>query len=170
MGISLPRERIRVTRLKNVAAVTITATLPPFAGVGNRINVHFSSIDDATNLAGGTLLMAPLIGPDRQEYALAQDSIVTGGFSVSGAPGSRVTKNHPTVGLISKGALIEKEVPVTLDGKKEFALTLFHADFTTAEKVKEAINHSFAGAHSRCVNSGSVKIAFPDTHQDWVAE
>lgn len=170
MGISLPRERIRVTCLKNVAEVMITAALPPFAGVGNRINVHFSSIDDATNLAGGTLLMAPLIGPDRQGYALAQDSMVTGGFSVSRASGSSVTNNHPTVGFIAKGALIEKEVPVTLDGKKELALTFFHADFTTAEKVKEAINHSLAGAYSRCVNLGSVKIAFPDTHQDWVAK
>jgi flagellar P-ring protein precursor FlgI len=170
MGINIPRERILVTRLKNVAAVMITATLPPFAGVGNRIDVHVSSIGDATNLAGGTLLMTPLLGPDRQVYALAQGSIVTGGFAVSGASGSSVTKNHPTVGLISKGALIEKEVPVTLDGKKELALTLFHADFTTAEKVKEVINHSMGGAYSRCVDSGTIKIAIPDSHQDRVAE
>jgi flagellar P-ring protein precursor FlgI len=114
--------------------------------------------------------MTPLLGPDRQVYALAQGSLVTGGFSVSGASGSSVTKNHPTVGLISKGALIEKEVPVTLDGKKELALTLFHADFTTSEKVKEVINSSMGGAYSRCVDSGTIKITIPDSHQDRVAE
>ncbi|HXZ38113.1 MAG TPA: flagellar basal body P-ring protein FlgI [Thermodesulfobacteriota bacterium] len=170
MGIKIPPDRILVTRLKNVAAVMVTATLPPFGGVGNRIDAHVSSMGDATNLGGGTLLMTPLLGPDRQVYAVGQGAIVTGGFSVSGASGSSITKNHPTAGLISKGAVIEKEVPVTLDGKKELALTLFHPDFTTAEKVKEVINLSMGGAYSRCVDSATIKIAVPDSHQDRVAE
>ena len=116
------------------------------------------------------LLMAPLVGPDRQVYAVAQGAVATGGFAVSGASGSSVQKNHPTAGLISRGALIEKEVPVTLDGKKELALTLFHPDFTTAERVKEVINRTMGGVYSRCVDSGTIRIAVPDSYQDRVPE
>jgi flagellar P-ring protein FlgI len=170
MGINVPRERILLTRLKNVAAVMVTATLPPFAGVGNRIDVHVSSLGDATNLAGGTLLLTPLVGADRQVYALTQGPIVTGGFAVSGASGSGVQKNHPTVGLITKGALIERQVPLALEGKKELAITLFNPDFTTAEKVKEAINLSMGGPYSRCVDSGTVKISVPESFRDRVPE
>jgi flagellar P-ring protein precursor FlgI len=110
------------------------------------------------------------VGPDQQVYALAQGPIVTGGFAVTGASGSSVQKNHPTVGLISKGALIEREVPLALDGKKELAITLFTPDFTTAEKVKEAINQSMGGAYSRCVDSGTVRISVPESYQDRVPE
>jgi flagellar P-ring protein precursor FlgI len=170
MGINIPRERILLTRLKNVAAVMVTATLHPFAGLGNRIDVHVSSLGDATNLGGGTLLLTPLVGPDQQVYALAQGPIVTGGFAVSGASGSAVQKNHPTVGLITKGALIEREVALALDGKKELAITLFNPDFTTAEKVKEIINRSMGGSYSRCVDSGTVKISVPESYQDRVPE
>jgi flagellar P-ring protein precursor FlgI len=170
MGINVPRERILLTRLKNVAAVMVTATLHPFAGLGNRIDVHVSSLGDATNLGGGTLLLTPLVGPDQQVYALAQGPIVTGGFAVSGASGSAVQKNHPTVGLITKGAFIEREVPLALDGKKELAITLFNPDFTTAEKVKEIINRSMGGSYSRCVDSGTVKISVPESYQDRVPE
>jgi len=170
MGINVPRERILLTRLKNVAAVMVTATLHPFAGLGNRTDVHVSSLGDATNLGGGTLLLTPLVGPDQQVYALAQGPIVTGGFAVTGASGSAVQKNHPTVGLISKGAIIEREVPLALDGKKELAITLFNPDFTTAEKVKEIINRSMGGSYSRCVDSGTVKISVPESYQDRVPE
>ena len=170
MGINIPRERLLLTRPKNVAAVMVTATLPPFSTLGNRIDVTVSSIGDATNLAGGTLLMAPLMGPDRQVYAVAQGPVATGGFAVSGASGSSVQKNHPTAGIISRGALIEKEVPVTLEGKKELALTLFHPDFTTAEKVKEVINRTMGGAYSRCVDSATIRIAVPEAYRDRVPD
>ena len=170
MGISIPRERLLLTRPKNVAAVMVTATLPAFSAIGNRIDVLVSSIGDATNLAGGTLLMTPILGPDRQVYAVAQGALVTGGFAVSGASGSSVQKNHPTAGLISKGALIEKEVPVILEGKKELALTLFQPDFTTAEKVKEVINRTMGGVYSKCVDSATIKIAVPDSYQERVPE
>jgi flagellar P-ring protein precursor FlgI len=170
MGVNVPRDRILLTRLKNVAAVMVTAMLPAFAGVGNRIDVHVSSLGDATNLGGGTLFLTPLLGADQQVYALAQGPIITGGFAVSGASGSAVQKNHPTVGLISKGALIEREVPLALDGKKELAITLFNPDFTTAEKVKETINLSMGGPYSRCVDSGTVKISVPESYQDRVPE
>ena len=170
MGISIPQERLLLTRPKNVAAVMVTAMLPPFSAIGNRIDVLVSSMGDATNLAGGTLLMTPIMGPDRQVYAVAQGALVTGGFAVSGASGSSVQKNHPTAGLISKGALIEKEVPIILEGKKELALTLFQPDFTTAEKVKEVINRTMGGGYSKCVDSATIKIAVPDSYQERVPE
>ena len=170
MGINIPRERILLTRLKNVAAVMVTGTLPPFYKAGNRMDVHVSSVGDATNLGGGTLLLTPLMGADKQVYAVAQGPILTGGFAVSGASGSSVQKNHPTVGIISKGALVEKEIPLSLEGKKELALTLFHPDFTTAEKVKEVINRSMGGLYSKCVDSGTIQIAIPESFQDRVAE
>jgi flagellar P-ring protein FlgI len=170
MGVHIERERVNQVKLKNIAAVTVTANLPPFSRAGNRIDVLISSIGDATNLQGGTLLLTPLRGVDQQVYALAQGPVVTGGFAVSGASGSGVQKNHPTVGTISKGGLIEKEIPVTLDGKKEMTLCLFNPDFTTAEKVKEAVNQSANGTYAKCLDSGTIKIIIPESHQARVAE
>jgi len=170
MGVHVGSERISQIKLKNVAAVMVTAALPPFARAGNRIDVHISSIGDATNLGGGTLLLTPLKGVGQQVYGLAQGPIVTGGFAASGASGSGVQKNHPTVGIITKGAIVEKEVPLLLDGKKELILTLFNPDFTTAEKVKEVINTSTGGAHAKCLDSGTIKIKVPESFQNSVAE
>jgi flagellar P-ring protein precursor FlgI len=170
MGIHIPADRVTQIRLKNVAGVIVTASLPPFPRSGNRIDVHVSSLGDATSLGGGTLLLTPLKGPDQQVYALAQGPVVTGGFAVSGASGSGVQKNHPTVGIISKGALVEKEIPFSLEGKRELDLSLFNPDFTTAEKVKEAINRFMGGPYSRCVDSGTIKIGIPGPHQNNVAE
>lgn len=170
MGIQISNDRISQLKLKNIAGVMVTSTLPPFARNGSRIDVHVSSIGDATSLSGGTLLMTPLKGVDQQVYALAQGPIVVGGFAVSGASGSGVQKNHPTVGIISKGALIEKEIPLALNGKKELTLSLFNPDFTTAEKVMEAINQSTGGAFSRCLDSGTILIAVPESYQNRVVE
>ena len=170
MGIQISNDRISQLKLKNIAGVMVTSTLPPFARNGSRIDVHVSSIGDATSLSGGTLLMTPLKGVDQQVYALAQGPIVVGGFAVSGASGSGVQKNHPTVGIISKGALIEKEIPLALNGKKELTLSLFNPDFTTAEKVMGAINQSTGGAFSRCLDSGTILIAVPESYQNRVVE
>ena len=170
MGIHIPADRVTQIRLKNVAGVIVTANLPPFPRSGNRIDVHVSSLGDATSLGGGTLLLTPLKGPDQQVYALAQGPVVTGGFAVSGASGSGVQKNHPTVGIISKGALVEKEIPFSLEGKRELDLSLFNPDFTTAEKVKETINRFMGGPYSRCMDSGTIKIGIPGPNQNNVAE
>jgi len=170
MGIQISNDRISQLKLKNIAGVMVTSTLPPFARNGSRIDVHVSSIGDATSLSGGTLLMTPLKGVDQQVYALAQGPIVVGGFAVSGASGSGVQKNHPTVGIISKGALIEKEISLALNGKKELTLSLFNPDFTTAEKVMGAINQSTGGAFSRCLDSGTILIAVPESYQNRVVE
>jgi flagellar P-ring protein precursor FlgI len=170
MGITIPSERITQISLKNVGAVMVTATLPPFSRAGSRIDVHVSSMGDATSLLGGTLLLTPLKGPDQQVYALAQGPLVTGGFAVTGASGTGVQKNHPTVGIISKGAVIEKEVPFLLDGKKELAIALFNPDFTTAEKMQETINRFMGGPYSKCIDSGTIKISIPEQIQNKVAE
>jgi flagellar P-ring protein precursor FlgI len=170
MGIHVTSDRVSQIRLKNVAAVMVTAALPPFGRQGSKIDVQVSSMGDATNLAGGTLLLTPLKGVDQQVYALAQGPVATGGFAASGASGSGVQKNHPTVGVIPKGALIEREVVVPLDGKKELSLLLFNPDFTTAEKVKDTINGFTGGALSRCLDSGTIQIKVPEARQGRVAE
>jgi len=170
MGIHIDRDRIGQVKLKNVAAVMVTATLPPFSRTGSRIDVVVSSIGESKSLQGGTLLLTPLKGADQHVYALAQGPIVVGGFAVSGASGTGVTKNHPTVGVITKGALIEREVPVQLDGRREATLCLFNPDFSTAEKVKEEINRSMGGSYAKCVDSGTLTIAIPESNQSNVAE
>ncbi len=170
MGIHIDHEKVGQVKPKNVAAVMVTGTLPPFSRIGNRVDVIVSSIGDAKSLQGGTLLMTPLRGVDRQVYAIAQGPIITGGFSASGAAGGGVQKNHPTVGMITKGALIEKEVPVEVNGKKELVLCLFNPDFSTADKIKAIINQSMGGPFSRCVDSGTLTIAIPESYQNRVSE
>ena len=170
MGVHIEREKISQIKPKNVAAVMVTAMLPPFSRIGSRIDVTISSMGDATSLLGGTLLLTPLKGADQQVYALAQGPLTLGGFSASGASGSGVQKNHTTVGMIAKGALIEKEVPVQLDGKKEINLCLFNPDFTTVEKIKEQINRFMGGPFSNCVDSGTLAIKIPESFQGHVAE
>ena len=170
MGIHIDREKVAQVKLKNVAAVMVTATLPPFSRTGSRIDVLVSSIGDSKSLQGGTLLLTPLKGVDQHVYALAQGPIVVGGFAVAGASGTGVQKNHPTVGVIPKGALIEKEVPVQLDGRQEVTLCLFNPDFSTAERVKETINRSMGGPYAKCLDSGTLAIAIPETDRSHVAE
>jgi len=170
MGVHIDQDKLNQVKPKNIAAVMVTAALPPFSRVGNRIDVTVSSIGDAKNLQGGTLLLTPLKGVDQQVYALAQGPILTGGFAAGGAAGGGVQKNHPTVGLITKGALIEREVPVGLNGKKELFLTLFNPDFSTAEKTKEAINRSLHGSYAACLDSGTLSITVPDPYHQRVTE
>ena len=170
MGIHVERDRIGQVKLKNVAAVMVTASIPPFSRIGNKMDVVISSIGDSKSLLGGTLLITPLRGVDQQVYALAAGPVVTGGFAVSGASGTGVQKNHPTVGSITKGATIEKEIPVLLDTKKEMSLCLFNPDFTTAERVKETINRSMNGSYARCEDSGTITIKVPGYYQGNVAE
>ena len=173
MGIHVERERFANIKLKNVAAVMVTANLPPFARMGNKIDVAISSIGDAKSLQGGTLLMTPLKGVDDQVYALGQGPIAVGGYVAGGNAGGGVTKNHPTVGTISKGAIIEKEIAVHLENKKELTLALFNSDFTTAEKVREAINRYAGGNTAKSIDSGSIRVAVPESYQknpaEWIA-
>ncbi|WP_372963966.1 flagellar basal body P-ring protein FlgI [Marinobacter sp.] len=137
-GITLP-DGVN-PNLANVAAVTISATLPPFAKAGQELDITVSSIGNADSLRGGTLLMTPLKGADGQVYAMAQGSLVVGGFGSQGQDGSRITVNVPSVGRIPNGATIEREVESPFSRGDTITFNLLRPDFTTARRVVEAIN------------------------------
>ena len=130
---------------KNMAAIMVTADLPPFATPGSRIDVSVSSMCDAKSLLGGTLLVTSLQGADGQVYAVAQGSIQTGAVSASGASGSSVTRGVPTAGRIASGATVERETGFQFANMNEARLTLRNPDFTTAQRVAQAINQSYPG-------------------------
>lgn len=166
MGIHIDPSQ---TKVKNVAAVMVTAKLPPFARIGSRIDIEASSIGDAKALDGGTLLMTPLKGPDGKVYAVAQGPVSTGGFSASGASGSSVQKAHPTVGFISGGALVEKEIQVQYAELPQLDLVLRTADFSMANKTAAAINSAVSGISARAVDAGTIKVDVPqDQRSDMV--
>ncbi|MGA7144648.1 MAG: flagellar basal body P-ring protein FlgI [Desulfobacterales bacterium] len=148
-------------KVKNVAAVMVSAKLPPFARIGKKIDVTLSSIGDAKSLQGGTLLLTPLKGVDGKVYALAQGPISIGGYSAGGAAGGGVTKNHPTVGRISGGASIEKELPLSIISKKEFTIILDNPDFNTAARAANAINSKIGQNLATPIDSGTVKFNIP---------
>ncbi|MDD2366565.1 MAG: flagellar basal body P-ring protein FlgI [Desulfuromonadaceae bacterium] len=166
MGISTSINDIKV---KNVAAVMVTANLPPFAKQGNRLDVLVSSIGDAKSIAGGTLLMAPLKGADNQVYAVAQGSVLTNSFAFGGQ-GATAQKNHPTAGRVPNGALVERELPNTLSGRTTLNLNLFVADFTTASRIAAAINDKFKSSVASCSDPGSVSLRIPEGYSDRTVE
>ena len=138
MGVSVSPTAIRVT---NTAAVMVTATLPPFAQPGTKIDVTAASIGDATNLQGGLLLETSMRGANGLVYAVAQGPVVTGGF-VAGRGGNNQTVNHPTVGRVPSGATVEKIAP-SVEPTTSVNLQLRYADFATAARIAEAINKGF---------------------------
>ena len=159
LGITVDQ---RLVRVKNVAAVMVTGKMPPFARIGSKIDVVVSSIGDAKSLVGGTLLLAPLRGPDGNIYAMSQGPLSVGGVGASGASGSSVTKNHLLAGRIANGATIEREVPVDLSAKNSLTLTLSSPDFTTALRISEAINSAMGEAVSTAIDSGTLRLKVPD--------
>ena len=156
-------------KTKNVAAVMVTATLPPFAKQGNRLDVLVSSLGDAKSIAGGTLIMAPLKGADNQVYAVAQGSILTNSFAFGGQ-GAAAQKNHPTAGRIPNGALVERELPNTLAGKSVINLNLHDADFTTASRIVAAINAKFHSPVAASKDPGSVSLTIPEAYTNRAVE
>ncbi len=167
MGIHIDENDVTV---KNVAAVMVTAKIPPFARIGNKIDVVVSSIGDAKSLQGGTLLLTPLRGVDRKVYALTQGPISVGGFSAGGAGGGGVTKNHPTVGRISRGATVEREIPVSMQDKQDLIITLNNPDFTTAIRVCNAINEKLDRVVASTADSGTLKLYIPENYRDRVVQ
>ncbi len=139
---------------KNMAAIMVTAELPPFSTPGSRIDVAVSSMCDAKSLLGGTLLVTSLQGADGEVYAVAQGSVQTGSVSGGGASGSSVTRGVPTAGRIASGATVERETGFNLDSMPEVRLTLRNPDFTTAQRIAAAINQSFP--QSALAENGSV--------------
>jgi flagellar P-ring protein precursor FlgI len=159
MGVTINPTQITV---KNTAAVMVTGTLPPFAQPGTRIDVTAAAIGDAQNLQGGLLVLTSLRGADGQVYAVAQGPVVTGGF-VAGRGGNNQTVNHPTVGRVPTGAIVERLAPSVNPGE-HLRLQLRDADFTTSARIAEAVNQKFSAsgapvAHAE--NSALVTVALP---------
>lgn len=147
-------------RTKNVAAVMVTATLPPFARQGGRIDVTVSALGDAKSLLGGTLLVTPMLGADGEVYAVAQGTVATGGIAAKGQAQS-VTKGVPTAGRVSSGAIVEREVGFELAKLKTVNLTLHNPDFTTARRVAQAINDFLRSPSARPLDPSTVLLAVP---------
>lgn len=156
-------------KVKNVAAVMVTAELPPFARAGSRIDVTVSSTGDAKSLAGGVLLMTALQGPDSQVYAVAQGPLLVGGFSAA-AGGASVTKNHPTVGRVPEGALIEREVGGSFNARNTLRYSLMEEDFTTAVRVVHAINEELGEQLAQPLDSRTVELQIPKAFQGRAVE
>lgn len=166
MGVTTSATDIKI---KNVAAVMVTATLPAFPKQGNRIDVLVSSLGDAKSIAGGTLIMTPLKGADGQIYAVAQGSVLTNSFAFGGQAAS-AQKNHPTAGNITNGALIERELPNVLVGKSSLKLNLRQADFTTAARVAAAVNDKLKSPVAQAMDPGTVALTIPPEYAQRTVE
>ncbi len=165
LGVNVTGEQFRP---KNVAAVLVTATLPPFARAGGQIDVTVSAIGDAKSLMGGTLIMTPLNAADGQIYAVAQGTIIVGGATAEGDAGS-VTRGVPTAGVIPSGARVEREIDFRLGSLEELRLALREADFTTAGRIEQAINRDFGRAVAVMLDSGTVRLDISATRTPSVA-
>ncbi len=163
-GITIDPNNINDIKVKNVAAVMVTASLPPFARSGSSLDVQVSSMGDSKSLAGGTLLMTPLVGPDGNVYAVAQGALTLGAFSFGGKA-AQVQKNHPTVGRIAGGAIIERSVPVTLGANGHLQYQIRDADFTTASNMAESINRKFGSGTAFPDSPGTVDVTIPAKYQ-----
>jgi len=167
MGVTVNPDDIKV---KNVAAVMVTAELPPFARSGSRLDALVNSIGDAKALQGGTLLMTPLKGADGQVYAVAQGPVATGGFLVGASGGDKVGKNFPTVGRVVQGASVEREIPFDLNQKESLTLALNKPDFTTATRVAQSINAGLMDQVARTQDSGTIQVAVPPSYLGNIAQ
>jgi flagellar P-ring protein precursor FlgI len=148
-------------KLKNVAAVTITAEMPPFTKPGQRIDITVSSIGNAKSLRGGSLLFAPLKGADGQVYALAQGNLVVGGFGVEGRDGSKITVNVPSVGRIPNGATVERAIPNAFGHGDSLVLNLDQANFTTARNVIDTLNDLLGPGTAEALDGTSIRVSAP---------
>ena len=168
-------ERLGVTvnpaevKVDNVAAVIVTASLPPFARAGNTIDVEVASVGDADNLAGGTLLMTPLKAADGKNYAVAQGSMIVGSLAFGGK-GAKVQKNHPTAGRIPGGALIEREVPFVFSAQEKLNYRLNDSDFTTITRMSKVVNDRFGSVIANPLDAGQMEVAVPEAYKNRVVE
>ncbi|HAO31669.1 MAG TPA: flagellar biosynthesis protein FlgI, partial [Candidatus Competibacteraceae bacterium] len=158
LGVTIPPE-VNL-QLKNVAAVSLQAELPPFAKPGQTIDVTVSSIGNAKSLRGGSLMMAPLKGVDGAIYAIAQGNVVVGGLGAE-AGESKITINVPSAGRIPNGATVERQVPDTFGKEGPIVLNLRQADFTTAERIVEAVNKTLGGDVAQAIDATSIQVRGP---------
>lgn len=149
----------------NVAAVMVTATLPPFTTQGTRIDVTISAIGDSENLLGGQLLVTPMIGADSEVYAVAQGPVAVSGFNVQGAAES-VTKGVPTAGRITNGAIVEREINFDINRIETVRLSLRNPDFTTSRRIAQAINAFLGGPVAQSTDPATVRLLVPDSYRD----
>lgn len=163
MGISTEASSLKP---ENLATVLVTATLPPFARQGTRIDVTVSSIGDARSLQGGTLVLTQLKGVNGQVYALAQGPVSVGGIS-AGEEGNKVEVNHPTVGRVPNGATVERTINASLAANDSLTLVLRQDDFTTASRLGRAINERFGAGTAQAVDARNVEVRLPT---DWTAD
>lgn len=154
LGVNVTGENLRP---KNVAAVLVTAKLPPFARAGSRVDVTVSAIGDAKSLIGGTLVMTPLNAADGDIYAVAQGSVIAGGVSAEG-DASSVTTGVPTSGTIPAGAIVEREVAFNLSDLSTIRLALRNPDFTTAGRIESAVNKAFGRTVALMLDSGTIQV------------
>lgn len=162
MGVSLAESQLRA---RNVAAVMVTAELPAFVRSGDRIDVTVSSLGDARSLQGGVLLQTPLSGADGQVYVVAQGSVSVGGFSAGAGAGggsSGVQKNHPTVGRVPGGGLVEQEIPFTLGNDGQLEWILNRPDFGTASRLAASIDRAFRPGTAVAQDAATVKVMIPE--------
>jgi flagellar P-ring protein precursor FlgI len=162
MGVTVSTNDIKT---KSIAAVVITATLPPFAKPGIKTDALVSTIGDANSIQGGTLLLTPLKGPDGKVYGLAQGPVSIGGFAAEGE-GASSQKNHPTAGKVPEGVTIEREPLFVLGNGNEIRLFLHKADFATADKISREINQVFNGEYAFPVDPSSVRLSVPPVYKD----
>src|SRR5215469_963373 len=155
MGVSVPASSIRV---QNLAAVFVSATLPPFARPGTKLDITVSSAGDARSLAGGLLLMTPLYGADGKIYAQAQGPLVVGGYAVT-VNGNTRQVNHPNTARIPFGAIVERAVSLDLSDRHTFSLLLNDADFRSAEAVSQSINHDLGRTAARVIDSRRIILS-----------
>lgn len=154
LGVNVTGEQFRP---RNVAAVLVTATLPPFSRTGSRIDITVSAIGDADSLFGGTLVMTPLNGADGQIYAVAQGAVIAGGVAARGQA-AEVVEGVPTSGSIPGGARVEREIDFALNSLTQVRLALRQADFTTALRIEQAINGHFGRAVAAMQDAGTVVL------------
>ncbi len=152
----------KVIKSENIAAVMITASLPPFAKIGSKIDVLVSSIGNAKSLLGGTLLMSPLRGADGEVYAVAQGAVTIGGFSAAGGGGGGVTKNHTSVGRIVNGASIERELIHDFEQTRTLTINLFQPDFTTANRLGQVLAERIKDIETKTIDSSTIVVKMGD--------
>lgn len=148
-------------KLKNVAAVSITAEMPAFSKPGQRLDITVSSLGNAKSLRGGSLLFAPLKGADGQVYALAQGNLVVGGFGVQGNDGSKITVNVPSVGRIPNGATVERAIPNAFGHGDSLVLNLDQANFTTARHIIDTLNELLGPGTAEALDATSIRVSAP---------
>jgi flagellar P-ring protein precursor FlgI len=163
LGIQIDAKQ---ARLRNVAAVVVTATIPAFVREGSRLDITVSSMGNARSLRGGVLVQTPLRGADRKTYAVGQGALIVGGFNAGGLSGSSLQENVTTTGRVPTGALVEREIKTSFTDKGTVTLALRSPDFGTAQKVVEALNKTFGDGAAKALDGGSVVVKAPNDLKD----